>query len=576
MKLSKAVLLANQAKQPAADRRPVALVCGFSPLHLETFLAAHLRERFPESSIPIRVGVFGDVTGNLERLAGSDAPSAVVLEWQDLDPRLGARSAGGWKASSIASILSEVPQALARLLAALQKAAAHNTVVLAPPSLPLPPLGHTSLAQASPVELQLEDHLSAFVRKAAEIAGVRVVSRQRLDQLSPLAQRYDVKLDLAAGFPYRAEHVDILCSLLAPLLFPPVPKKGLITDLDDTLWKGILGEIGADQVVWDLASHAQPHGLYQQTLAALADQGVLVGCASKNERSEVDKAFSRPDLLLPAASVFPIEAHWSAKSESIGRILKAWNILPSSVVFVDDSPIELAEVQSRYPEITCLLFPRNDAEGVWNLLAQLKDFFGKPVVVEEDLIRAASLRNASTWAPEETGSAASSAFLEQIEAVVTIDTRKDPSDPRPLELVNKTNQFNLNGRRYTESEWRTLLEDPHSFVWTVSYTDKFGPLGNIAVLAGRRAQPAPEVGAWVMSCRAFSRRIEHHVLDRLYAELDAANIRLDYRATEKNKPLQEFLTALVPGIDGSQAPVLEASEFSSRQPGLPHRVVIQK
>ena len=72
------------------------------------------------------------------------------------------------------------------------------------------------------------------------------------------------------------------------------------------------------------------------------------------------------------------------------------------------------------------------------------------------------------------------------------------------------------------------------------------------------------------------RRIEHHVLDRLYAELDAANIRLDYRATEKNKPLQEFLTALVPGIDGSQAPVLEASEFSSRQPGLPHRVVIQK
>src|ERR1019366_1176768 len=109
----------------------------------------------------------------------------------------------------------------------------------------------------------------------------------------------------------------------------------------------------------------------------------------------------------------------------------------------------------------------------------------------EDLIRAASLRNASTWMPQEAGGAASSEFLEQIEAVVTIDTRKDPSDPRPLELVNKTNQFNLNGRRFTESEWRTLLEDPQSFVWTVSYTDKFGPLGKIAVLAGRRAESAP-------------------------------------------------------------------------------------
>ena len=94
MKLSQAVLLAHRAKQPAADHRPVALVCGFSPLHLETFLAAHLKERFPESSIQIRVGVFGDLTGNLERLASSEAPSAVVLEWQDLDPRLGARSAG--------------------------------------------------------------------------------------------------------------------------------------------------------------------------------------------------------------------------------------------------------------------------------------------------------------------------------------------------------------------------------------------------------------------------------------------------------------------------------------------------
>lgn len=582
MKLAEAMALANPTKRAgdsgAANRRGAALVCGCSPLHLETFLAAHLRQRFPDDVIEIRTGVFGDLTGNLERLASAEAPVALVFEWQDLDPRLGARGAGGWGAASLARIVEEVPQSLERLHQSLLKVAAKTSVVLCPPSLPLPPLGYTSLAQASPLELKLEEQLATFLRRAGEIPGCRIVSRQTIDRLSPASGRYDIKLDLAAGFPYRTGHVDVLCSLMVPALFPATPKKGLITDLDGTLWKGILGEIGADQIAWDLSSHAQPHALYQQTLAALAGQGVLIAVASKNDRGEVEKALTRADLLLPAACLFPVEANWSAKSESVGRILKAWNILPDSVVFVDDSPLELAEVQARYPEITGLLFPSsilsNAAEVVWNLLAQLKDLFGKPSIVEEDLIRVASLRQAPSLVSEKNGQSAGVEFLEQIEAVITIDTRKDPRDARPLELVNKTNQFNLNGKRYTEAEWRGLLENPSSFVWTISYADKFGPLGKIAVVAGCHSKTAPQIDTWVMSCRAFSRRIEHHVLDRLYSELKASELSFAYRATPKNGPLQELLITLLPELQ--ENPVLRATDFSSRQPGLPHRVIFQK
>ncbi len=84
------------------------------------------------------------------------------------------------------------------------------------------------------------------------------------------------------GFPYSLPHAEVLGRALAGLLNPPKPKKGLITDLDDTLWAGLIGEVGHDQVSWDLASHTQFHGLYQQMLGALADQGVLIAIASKN------------------------------------------------------------------------------------------------------------------------------------------------------------------------------------------------------------------------------------------------------------------------------------------------------
>ena len=160
--------------------------------------------------------------------------------------------------------------------------------------------------------------------------------------------------------PYTTEHADKLASLLALALVPPAPKKGIISDLDDTLWDGIVGEAGADAVTWDLAGHAHMHGLYQKLLASLADSGTLIGVASKNDPAVVAKAFERKDLLLRPEQVFPIEVHWNAKSGSVARILEAWNIAADSVIFVDDSPMELAEVAAAHPGIECVLFPKND------------------------------------------------------------------------------------------------------------------------------------------------------------------------------------------------------------------------
>jgi FkbH-like protein len=566
MKLSEALQI-NGGPASAEPAERVYLACGFTPLHLQTFLTAHVRQRLDRRAVQLEVGLFGDLPGNVERAARRDpGPAAVILEWSDIDPRLGLRASGGWGTSQIADILANASAQLKRLETAIA-AAGKGTVAVAGPTLPLPPIGHTAGWQSAAVEEELHDLVACFHKRCAAIPGVRLVSRSRLDEASPAAGRLDVKMDLLAGFPYRQPHADALAALLTTVLYPPPPKKGLIVDLDNTLWSGIVGEIGATEVCWSLDKKAQVHGLFQQMVAALADAGVLVGVASKNDPAVAAEALRRSDMLVPESSLFPVEVNWGPKSASVGRILKAWNIGADAVIFVDDSPMELAEVQSAYPAMECLPFTAADPEQVWKLLWRLKDAFGKPDIREEDRLRSASLKAATALAEASEGSQVDPEFLAGLGATITFDYRKDASDQRALELINKTNQFNLNGRRYTESDWRSALEDPSSFLIRVSYEDKFGPLGKIAIVLGRASAKAVAIDAWVMSCRAFSRRIEHHTVDRLFSRFDADAVQLDYRKTDRNMPLQEFLDAVA---DGDAIP---RNGFRERSAGLPHQVI---
>jgi FkbH-like protein len=310
------------------------------------------------------------------------------------------------------------------------------------------------------------------------------------------------------------------------------------------LWRGILGEVGIDAISWDLDHQSQMHAVYQRLLGALSTEGVLIGVASKNEPSLVQKVFGRKDLALSANAIFPIEVSWGPKSESVARILKTWNVGPDSVVFVDDSALELAEVKASHPEVECIQFPTKDSVAIYDLMFQLRDLFGKSTILPEDTIRAGSIRRShAAMEVHETARAVPTNFLEQIEADMSFSFSKSPLDPRALELVNKTNQFNLNGKRYTEASWHNYFLDPASFLMMVSYKDKFGPLGKIAVIAGRRTRKL-NVDIWVMSCRAFSRRIEHRCLEELFAKFDVDEIELDYLQTNRNSPLTEFLTEI--------------------------------
>ena len=478
----------------------------------------------------------------------------------------------GWGPDVIADILADVQINSERFLQLLRDAAERKSLAVCLPTLPLPPLSHHAAAQAGLWQLQLSEIINGFAVRAASIPNIKLVNQQQLDLKSPLAERLDVKSEFSSGFPYRTVHAATLAEMLACLIQSRAPKKGFITDLDDTFWHGLLGEDGIAGISWSLDQHSQIHALYQQLLLALSESGVLIGVASKNDHALALKAFERDDVVMPRERLFPFEVSWDPKSRSIARILQVWNVGADSVVFVDDSPLELAEVKTAFPEMECRLFPREDDQAAYNLLEDLRALFGKESILEEDTLRHESIRRGSQQFDHLNRSAASAdVFLARVEAELTLSSTPDHSDARAFELINKTNQFNLNGRRLSQAEFQAKVSAPNAFFLVVAYKDKYGPLGKIAVMLGSLAHQHLELDTWVMSCRAFSRRIEHKCLEHIFDKLGVSKITFGFQPTERNAPLQEFLKEIL-GDEPRPGWSLDRETFMGNKPSLPHAV----
>ena len=568
MKISEALNILNLADRKA---RPydVFLAAGFTPLHLQTFLAAHLQLGLPDRYVKVATGLFGNLASELEKTAETRAANIViVLEWADVDPRLGYRAAAPWDKDALIDIQTAATTVFDRLRHAIEKLQKAAKVVLCPPTLPFPPLLRTAGWEAGLMELFLLNRLAEFNLSIAT-SGVPVASLMRLAEESPAAQRHDLKSELFAGFPYSLVHADAVASVLAKLLSPPVPKKGLITDLDDTLWSGTVGEDGADGVHWDLDRHSHIHALYQSLLGSLADSGVLLGVASKNDPEIVHQAFERKDLLLQKDRFFPMEVHWQSKATSVARILRAWNIDADAVVFVDDNPSELAEVAEAHPGIECVPLSAKDPASARSALRRIRDLFGRPSSSAEDTLRLDSLRRGVQF-QEEASEEHAESFLRNLKATIQIEYDAGVGDKRALELVNKTNQFNMNGIRYAESDWAEELSRPGTTLMIASYEDRFGKLGKIGAILGRLENGAFRLKVWVMSCRAFGRRIEYLCLRECF-DRHARPLLFDFEPTPKNDPFQEFLNGLF-GEAGEGSQLLTREQFDKVCPPLYPRV----
>ena len=564
-------IIRNKSLETQDDPYQLFLACGFEPLHMLTFLNAYMLSRFP--AISVDHGVYDDLLGNMGRAFKSPCQDVVILiEWSDLDPRLGVRRLGGWNPADLESISATVKQSLKAVLDSLRVMYDKKHIAISLPTLPLPPLYYTHPAQADMFISTWQQYIDEFKIAVIKDLNISVVSQQYIDSHSPFNERYSFDSDVRFGYSYANKHASIMAYVMVELLYPKMPKKGLITDLDNTMWKGVVGEDGWEYVSWDIEHNSHIHGLYQQFLQSLADAGVLLAVASKNDVVVVDNALNRNDLILDKDSLFPVKADWGRKSDSITEIMRTWNISADSIVFVDDNLAELGEVGMVLPDIECVHFPQ-EYDAFYQMLYKLRSFFGKSSIMMEDQLRRSSLKNAGVASRvKEDYALTLDEYLAQMEARIEIDSDKRCKDTRAFELTNKTNQFNLNGHRYTEQEWKDCLAHERACLYVVSYSDKYGPLGRISVMIGMFEKECLHLQSWVLSCRAFARRVEDQCLAYLFHKYPIEKIVFDFRLTERNHLVKEFLAQY--DVDtGNAYPFLTRDMFDKKCPALSHEVV---
>jgi FkbH-like protein len=319
-------------------------------------------------------------------------------------------------------------------------------------------------------------------------------------------------------------------------------KKCLVVDLDHTLWHGVLGDDGLAGIKLGDDHPGSAYKAFQRALRAYRDRGMLIAIASKNDELVVREALdAHPEMLLRTADFAAIQAHWEPKSESLRRIATQLNIGLDSLVFLDDNPVERAEVRARCPEVLVVDLP-TDPLGYVAALAEVP-FLDRPRVLAEDRRRAAMVTEDAGRDHAAAQAESVEDFLAGLKMVATVGRVDEASLDRVTQLIHKTNQFNLTTRRHALADVRHMAASPGGCVAWLRLADRFGDLGLVAVGIVMVEADTARIDTFLMSCRVMNRGVETaflaHLLDEARA-LGARRFVAEHLATAKNGLVKDF------------------------------------
>jgi len=320
-------------------------------------------------------------------------------------------------------------------------------------------------------------------------------------------------------------------------------RKMVVVDLDDTLWGGVVGDTGWENL--RLGGH-DPVGEaftdFQKELKNLTHRGIILGIVSKNTESVALEAMeSHPEMILRREDFAAWRINWEDKAGNLLELAREVNLGLDSIVFLDDHPGERARVQSALPDV---LVPEWGNDPL-RYAAQLRamDCFDSPIVSREDLERARMYT--SERARKESLAAVGSIdeWLRSLEILIVWEPLSPANLQRAAQLLNKTNQMNLTTRRLTESElWDWAQEGSREF-WTIRVQDRFGDYGLTGLVSLEYRDGEGHFVDFVLSCRVFGRRVEEtmvHLAAKHARERRISSLSAKYLATAKNAPCLEF------------------------------------
>lgn len=381
---------------------------------------------------------------------------------------------------------------------------------------------------------------SESVKRLGAAANIEAISTGEWTTLYPVAEAFDEESENSAGVPFTDTLFVALATMMARRIAAHLrpPAKVLALDADHTLWGGVCGEDGPEGL--DMAG---PWQAVRDFARSCRERGVLLCLCSKNSEADVARVFSERagELGLSREDFSAWRVNWLPKSENLTALAAELNLGIDSVVFLDDNPAEVAEVRANCPGITALTLPTDPAEipeflrHLWSL--------DRVRLTREDTERAEFYRQESNRRRLGESAPSFADFLAGLDLRIGWEEIVETDLARVSQLTLRTNQFNANALRLTESELRARLAAGHGGL-AVRVADRFGDYGLVGAMFFREA-PGSElvVDGFLLSCRAMGKGVERAMVQALAEEArkrGAERLSFDFVKTDRNEPCRRF------------------------------------
>ncbi|MGA2713510.1 MAG: HAD-IIIC family phosphatase [Bryobacteraceae bacterium] len=378
----------------------------------------------------------------------------------------------------------------------------------------------------------------------ADVPGVHILDYEALVSRSGRDNWHDERKWLTMRMPIAADKLSAMAQEWLRFLHPLCGRIGkvLVTDLDNTLWGGVIGEDGMDGIKLGREYPGASHHALQRVLLDLHNRGILLAIASKNNETDAVQAIEHhPEMLLRERHFAARQIHWESKVDSLRRIAEELNVGLDSLVFLDDNPVERENVRLALPEVTVIELP-SDSMGYAKAVRNCP-LFERVSSSEEDRKRGTLYAEQRQRKDLEQSATSVEDYYYSLNQRVELAKVTKQTLGRAAQLLKKTNQFNLTTRRHGEADIARFAADPDWDVYLARVMDRFGDNGITGVCITHRASGVCEIDTFLLSCRVIGRTVETailHFIAEYNKKKGVSQIEGWFLPTQKNQPAESF------------------------------------
>lgn len=427
--------------------------------------------------------------------------------------------------------------------------------------------------------------LSLALRERADAEGVDVLALDDRAARDGLSAWHDPALWFRAKQEVHPSAAPLYGDLVARVLAAAQGRsaKCLVLDLDNTLWGGVIGDDGLEGIKLGQGSAAgEAYAAFQLHAQQLARRGVILAVCSKNDEANALEPFERhPEMVLKRSDIACFVANWTDKATNLREIARRLNIGLDSLVFADDNPAERAIVRRELPMVAVPELPEDPT--LYGACLSDGGYFEALRITDEDLARGTQYQENLKREALAASATDLDGYLRSLQMQAVWSRFDRVGQPRIVQLINKTNQFNLTTERVTDEQIAALIADERALSLQIRLLDAFGDNGIIAIVYGGFEPGSLRIAlrTWLMSCRVLGRQMEEETLNLVVAEarrLGATHLLGTYRPTAKNGMVREHygklgFTLVETAADGTTTWELALEDWTQRPTHIESRQV---